>query len=155
MNFQIFSLDNEQFSHLFGEEPQFLAEHGVQRVTVDDNPGYPCRVTLRDVDMGKTVLLMNYEHHPALSPCRSSHAIFIQEWAEQASIAKNEVPEMLRTRLISLRAFDASGTMVDADIADGGELEAMIDHMFISESVKYAHLHNARPGCYLARVQRA
>jgi hypothetical protein len=155
MNFHICGLNRGHFSHLFGKSAQELAEYGVERMTVDEKPGFPCRVSLQDIDVGKTVLLMNYEHQSALSPYRSSHAIFVQEWASQADLGKNQIPEVLRIRLISVRAFDASGMMVDADIVDGGELEEMIDRMFSIESVGYLHLHNAKRGCFVARVERA
>lgn len=155
MNFQICGLDNGQFGHLYGKDPQVLAEYGVERITVDGKPGFPCRVSLQDVDIGKTVLLMNFEHQPAPSPYRSSHAIFVQEWAEQADIARNDIPEMLRIRLISVRAFDVNGMMLDADIVDGSELEAMINRMFSIESASYLHLHNAKRGCFVARVEPA
>ncbi len=154
MNFQICGLNLGHFSHLFGKSAQDLALDGVVRMTVDEKPGFPCRVSLRDVDVGKTVLLMNYEHQSALSPYRSSHAIFVQEWADEADLGKNQIPDVLRIRVISVRAFDASGMMVDADIVDGNELEGMIDRMFSIESVRYLHLHNAKPGCFAARVER-
>ena len=155
MSFQIRGLDCGQFSHLFGKAADVLAEYGVERLTVDSSPGFPCRVSLRDAEIGDNVLLMNFEHQPALSPFRSSHAIFVKEGAIPAIIGKNEVPEMLRIRLISVRAFDSAGMMVDADIANGRQLEAIIAHMFSLESVTYLHLHNAKRGCFVARVERA
>ena len=155
MCFQISGLDVDQFNHLFGKDPEALATSGVERIIVDNKPGYPCRVSLQDADIGETVLLMNYEHQPALSPYRSSHAIFVREWAGQAKPGRNEVPEMLRHRMISVRAFDSSGMMVDADIVDGRQLEPMIDRMLAIESVSYLHLHNAKRGCYAARVDQA
>ena len=155
MCFQISGLDVAQFSHLFGKDLEALAKSGVERMIVDNKPGYPCRVSLQDADIGETVLLMNYEHQPALSPYRSSHAIFVREWAGQAKPGRNEVPEMLRHRMISVRAFDSSGMMVDADIVDGRQLESMIDRMLAIESVSYLHLHNAKRGCYAARVDQA
>lgn len=155
MSFQISGLEVDQFGHLFGKDLEALAKFGVERMIVDNKPGYPCRVSLQDADIGETVLLMNYEHQPALSPYRSSHAIFVREWASQAEPGRNEVPEMLRHRIISVRAFDSSGTMVDADIVDGHQLESMIDRMLAIESVSYLHLHNAKRGCYAARVEQA
>lgn len=155
MNFQICGLDIGQFSQLFGKDSRTLDEHGAERMTVDGNPGFPCRVSLQDAEIGETVLLMNYEHQPASSPYRSSHAIFVREGASQAVIRKNEVPEMLRIRLISVRAFDSAGMMVDADLVDGRYLESMIDRMFSIGSVSYLHLHNAKRGCFAARVDRA
>ena len=155
MSFRISGLDVDQFSHLFGEDLETLSKSGVERMIVDNKPGYPCRVSLQDADIGDTVLLMNYEHQPALSPYRSSHAIFVREWAVQTKPGRNEVPEMLRHRMISVRAFDSSGMMVDADIVDGRQLESMIDRMLAIESVSYLHLHNAKRGCYAARVDHA
>ena len=155
MCFQISGLDVDQFNHLFGKDPEALATSGVERIIVDNKPGYPCRVSLQDADIGETVLLMNYEHQPALSPYRSSHAIFVREWAGQTKLGRNEVPEMLRHRMISVRAFDSSGMMVDADIVDGRQLEPMLDRMLAIESVSYLHLHNAKRGCYAARVEQA
>ena len=98
---------------------------------------------------------MNYEHQPALSPYRSSHAIFVREGARTATTASNEVPEMLRIRLISVRAFDETGMMVDADIGEGDHLEKFVNRMLSMPSVSYLHLHNAQRGCFMARVERA
>jgi hypothetical protein len=77
MNFQISGLDEGHFRYLFGQDAEELAKYGVERMTVESQPGYPCRVSLKDVEIGETVLLMNYEHLPVASPYRSSHAIFV------------------------------------------------------------------------------
>lgn len=154
MDFQIYGLDVDQFSHLFGLDNESLTKSGVERMTVDSKPGYPCRVSLQDADIGESVLLMNYEHQPARSPYRSSHAIFVRESAAQANPCRNEIPEVLRCRMMSVRAFDSSGMMVDADLVDGRQLETMIARMLAIESVSYLHLHNANRGCYAARVER-
>lgn len=154
MAFQISALGADQFSHLFGQTEDELAQSGVQRMLADDCPGYPCRVSLEDAEVGEPVLLMNYEHQPAASPFRSSHAIFVREWAIQARPGDNEVPEFLRKRLLSVRAFDGRGMMLDADVVDGHDLEPLIERMFANHSADYLHIHNARLGCYAALVLR-
>lgn len=154
MGFQISALKIDQFRHLFGQDQESLARQGVQRKVVDNNPGYPCRVSLRDAEVGEEVLLMNYEHQSKLTPYRSSHAIFIRESANQALPDRNEIPKMLRHRLLSVRAFDPSGMMIDADVIDGEQLESLIERMLANESVDKLHLHNARTGCYIALAQR-
>lgn len=155
MNFQISGLDEGHFQHLFGQSPEVLAKRGVERMTVESQPGYPCRVSLKDVDIGETVLLMNYEHLSALSPYRSSHAIFVKEGARGAIVGKNQIPEMLRIRLLSVRAFDADAMMIDADVVDGHDLEPTIKRMLAIESVDFLHIHNAKRGCFIARADRA
>jgi len=60
---------------------------------------------------------------------------------------------MLRTRLLSLRAFDAHGMLVDADVVDGRALEPALDRLLADAA--YVHVHFAKPGCYAALVRRA
>ncbi len=155
MRFQISALNVDQFSHLFGQDRESLARLGVQRMVVDNDPGFPCRVSLRDAEIGETVLLMHYEHQPMPTPFRSSHAIMVREWASQATPDRNEVPEMFRHRLLSVRAFDASGMMIDADVVDGERLESLIEHLLENGSTENLHIHNAKLGCYAALVERA
>ncbi len=155
MEFQISALNIDEFSHLFGQDDTALAQFGVQRVVADDCPGYPCRVSLQDAEIGETLLMMNYEHQSAASPYRSSHAIYVREFATQASPGKNEIPELLRNRLLSVRSFDTSGMMLEADVVDGWKLERSIDQLFENDAVDYLHIHSAKRGCYAARVERA
>ena len=155
MAFQISALDIHEFSHLCGENSETLSKLGIQRIVVDNSPGYPCRVSLQDAKVGENVLLMNYEHQPVKSPFRSSHAIYVREEAVQARPDKNEIPKMLRHRLLSVRAFDAAGMIINADVIEGEGLESSIDGMLANESAEYLHVHNARLGCYMALVERA
>jgi hypothetical protein len=154
MGFQISALNIDQFSHLFGQDRETLAKQGVQRVVVDSNPGFPCRVSLRDAEVGEKVLLMNYEHQPMPTPFRSSHAIFVRESTSQAIPNRNEIPKMFRHRLLSVRAFDKSAMMIDADVIDGERLESLLEHMLANKSTDILHIHNAKLGCYAARVER-
>ena len=155
MGFQILALDAEQFSNLPALDDTELARLGVERHVVDAKPGYPCRVSLLDCDIGDTVLLLNYEHQPANSPYRSSHAIFIREGASTASIEPNQVPEQLRIRTLSVRAFDKAGMMLDAEVIAGDELEPLFTRLFESTNTEYLHVHNAARGCFAATVVRA
>ncbi len=155
MNFQISGLDEGRFQHLFDQAPEVLAKHGVERMIAESRPGYPCRVSLEDVNIGESVLLMNYEHLPGSSPYRSSHAIFVKEGASRAIVAKNQIPEMMRIRLLSVRAFDANEMMIDADVVDGRDLKSTIENMLSIESVDFLHIHNAKRGCFIARADRA
>ncbi len=155
MGFQVSALSIDQFSHLFGQDGEVLAQSGVQRVIADDCPGYPCRVSLQDAAIGESMLLMNYEHQSAASPYRSSHAIYVREFASQARPNKNEIPESLRIRLLSVRSFDNSGMMLEADVIDGRQLERLVEQLFNNDTVDYLHIHSAKRGCYAARVERA
>ena len=154
MDFEISALEKDEFSHLFGLDDETLAKHGARRMKVDSNPGYPCRVTLKDAEIGETVLLLNYEHLAVDTAYRSSHAIFVREGASTRSPIVNQIPDQLKSRLLSIRAFDADGMMVDADVVDGTGCEPLIQRMLDDRRVDYLHIHNARRGCYAARVDR-
>jgi hypothetical protein len=155
MSFRITGLDAKPFRHLYGLSEAELAAHGAIRYVAESKPGYPDRVEMRDVEPGESVLLVNYEHQRANSPYRSSHAIFVREGAEVAYDRVGEVPQCLRMRPLSLRAFDDKGMMVDADLVEGDGVEVLINRMFENPNVAYIHAHNARRGCYAARIDRA
>ena len=104
---------------------------------------------------GEPVLLLNYEHQPAASPYRSSHAIFVREHAREATPGVNEIPEVLSRRLLSVRGFDAHGCIAKADVVEGAALKETIADFFESSEIAYLHVHNAKYGCYAARVDRA
>lgn len=155
MNFQISGLPLNQFSALFALSDEELARHDAVRMTADKRPGFPCRISLKDAEIGERLILLNYEHLDAASPYRSRHAIFVSESATEAHLAVDEVPEQLRSRLLSVRAFDAQDMMQNAEVAPGTALESVIEQMFADPSVTYLHIHNAKRGCYAARVERA
>jgi hypothetical protein len=152
--FRISALPLEPFVPLFPLSDAELASHGGLHYVADKKPGFPCRVSLLDAEPGERVILVPFPHHAVDSPYRASGPIFVREGAKQAMLAVNEVPQSVRGRLLSIRAYDADGLMVDAEVADGRELEGQIERFFASPNVAYLHLHNARPGCYSCRVDR-
>lgn len=155
MSFQIHALCPEQFEPLFALSDDELAKARATRAIADAKPGYPCRVTLADAEIGETVILVNFEHQSADTPYQASHAIYIREHAKQAFPDVGTVPEVLASRLISIRAFDNKHFLVDADVVDGSSLSQSIPAMLQDPGVAYLHLHNARQGCFAARVTRA
>jgi hypothetical protein len=155
MGYRIAGLDPAPFRHLYGLSDAALAAEGVIRMTVTDTPGAPCRVTLADAEPGERVLLLNHVYQSADTPYRGSHAIFVREGAENVAAFVDTVPEVLAIRLLSVRAFDAAGMMTDADVVEGGALEALIARFFADPDVAYLHAHNAKRGCFAARIDRA
>ncbi len=126
----------------------------MRRMIADEKPGFPCRVSLADAEVGETVLLLPFVHHDVASPYRASGPIFVRRGAATAMPAVGEIPLMFRHRLLSVRAYDAGGMMVGAEVVKGSELEPSIGHLFARERVNYLHIHNASPGCYNCRVVR-
>jgi hypothetical protein len=141
MTFRITGLDPVPFRPLFGLPEEDLARLGVLRFVVDSTPG-------------ETVLLLNHECQPARSPYRARHAIYVREFAQAAYDCVGEVPEVMRARLLSLRGYDTRGMIVDADVVEGRDIEALIDRLFDQPAIAYIHAHNAKRGCYSGRIDR-
>ncbi len=106
MSFQITALDHRGFARYFAMSADELAANHAVRVTATSKPGFPCRVSLADAEVGDDLVLVNFEHQPGASPYRAAHAIFVREGVAQARPAVGETPEVLRARTLSLRAFD-------------------------------------------------
>lgn len=155
MSFRIRGLAPTEFSHLFGKSDAELRALGVHRYCVDEAPGFPDRIEMRDLEVGEVALLLSYQHLDVASPYRSSHAIFVREGATRAYDAVDEIPDVLSRRLLSVRAFDGDGMMTDADVIEGGMLRQRIERMFVDEDVVFIDVHNAKRGCFAARVTRS
>lgn len=143
------------FRPLFGLDEATLATRGVARVVADASPGYPCRVTLEDADPGETLLLLNLRHLDGDTPYRADGPVFVRESARATRILRDVVPQQVRQRLLSVRAYDAAGWMQDAEVAEGTRLEPLIQRFFDDDRVAFLHVHNARRGCYACRIDRA
>jgi len=159
MDFRISGLPVEPFVPYFSMSDAELLAHGARRVvaTASAVPQLmpPCRVSLRDAEPGEVSILMNYPHHVTpTSPYRAAGPIFVREGVREAASVINQVPAQQRIRLLSVRAYDADGIMVDAEVMEGSELEAVIRTMFARYDVAFLHAHNARRGCYSCRIDR-
>jgi hypothetical protein len=155
MSFRIVGLPAENFRPLFAlSDAELVTRGAVRRIADDRQPGYPCRVSLTDSRAGDHLILVNYEHHAVNSPYRMRFAIYVRE-GEETFEAVNEVPEQLRRRSLAVRAFDTDAMMVGRELAEGRDLEAVVEQLFANPRADYIHAHYAAAGCYAARIERA
>jgi Protein of unknown function (DUF1203) len=155
MNFRIQGLSPAPFLPLYGLSDDELADRNAKRYIADSKPGFPDRIEMRDAEPGERLILVNYVHQPAATPYHAGHAVFVLEGAEKTYDAVNEVPEVLRRRILSIRSFDLNHWLVEGDVCDGRELEATIQRILAKPEAAYLHVHYAKPGCYAARIDRA
>lgn len=153
-NFQIVAQPFESFAHLFLLTDEALAAQGARRITVDHSPGYPCRVSLEDAEVGEQVILTPFRHHDVDSPYQSAGPIFVRASAQTAKPEINEVPPILGHRLLSVRAYDERAMMMGAKVVEGERLAHTIRGFFDDKKVFYLHVHNAGPGCFSCSVNR-
>ena len=155
MSFRITGLSPTPFRHLYGLPDDELTHLGARRYVADKSPGFPDRIAMRDVEIGERVLLINHVCQPAETPYRATHAIFVREGAETAYDRVGEIPEVMKIRLMSLRAYDSGHMMIDADVAEGDSVEPLIERLLANPKVAYIHAHNAKRGCYSGKIERA
>jgi hypothetical protein len=155
MSFQLAGLAFAPFAALFSLSDHALSELGAQRLTATAKPGFPCRVSLADAEIGEELLLLPFAHQPERSPYRASGPIFVRREARQCRLAPGEIPDYVRLRLMSVRAYDSAHLMIDAAVCAGEEAASAILGMFADLNVAYIHLHNAKRGCFSCRVDRA
>ena len=154
MSFRITGLDPAPFFRLYGLDDDALGAEGARRCVADTTPGYPDRIEMREAEPGERLLLVNFTHQRANTPYRSSHAIYVLEGAQTRYDRVDEVPEVMRTRALSVRAFDASGMMLDAELIDGSEAARTFERLLAEPGVACLHVHNAARGCFSGRVER-
>jgi len=151
MRFHYSGLDPDIFEPLFALTDSDLAARGIQRMTAE--PASPCRITLQDAPLGESLLLLPFEHQSANTPYRASGPIFVRQG--QAAYDSQDMPPAFRSRLLSVRAYDAAGTMRDADVVQGTEAENLFAHLLAEPQTAYLHVHYAKRGCFGGRVTRA
>lgn len=154
MRFQIEALPQDTFQSLFALEGQALNALGAARIRIAEPHSAPCRVSLADAEPGEELILAPFEHQGASSPYRASGPIFIRPGAARARPEPGEVPDVLRRRMLSVRAYGARHEMVEADLADGRELEPLIARLLARADASYLHVHYAKRGCYAAKILR-
>ncbi len=155
MSFRITGLSPEPFRHLWDLPDEKLAHQGARRYVADSKPGFPDRIEMRDAEPGETLILLNHACQPAPTPYRATHAIFVREGATEPYDRVGEVPEVMRVRLLSLRAYNEAGWMLNADVVEGAVIEPAIERLLANPAVSYLHAHNAKRGCYSGRIERA
>lgn len=155
MNYIVEGLSPEPFQHLFGMTDEALEQHNVKRCVCNKEHSFPDRVSMRDLDIGETALLLNHTSMDKETPYKASHAIFIKEELQSPYKAENEIPDVMYRRMLSLRAFDKDGMIIHAGLASGDDIEQTIKTMLLDPEVEHIDAHNAGRGCFSGRISRA
>lgn len=154
MTYAMTGLAPAPYANLFMLSDTDLAQHGARRVTATASPGFPCRISLQDAEIGETVLLVHHVSHDVPTPYRSAYAIYVRDVAKSAEFRDCLAPVM-QGRTLGLRGFDSAAMLRDARLATPGEAEAAIVSLFDNPEIAYIHAHNAAYGCFIAQIDRA
>ncbi|WP_342361574.1 DUF1203 domain-containing protein [Terrarubrum flagellatum] len=156
MNYRAVGLDPEIFAPFFTMSDDELRVRGATRMIADRGGAYPCRVSLKRADKGEELVLVNHEHRTAPhSPYRARGPIFVSRAATEKREYVGELPPMMREVMLSLRAYDERGFLVEGEICEGPYADRVLRRMLSDEKVAEVHAHFARQGCFAARFTRA
>jgi hypothetical protein len=154
MTYRISGLDPAVFAALRDADEATLEAHNAKRVVAANKPGFPCRVSLEDAEVGESLILLHHVSHDVATPYRSAYAIYVRETAGQAATYIDELPPVFANRPMAFRAFDADGMLRNAALAAPGEADVAIRTLLEAPEIAYIDAHNAAYGCFAARVER-
>ena len=155
MTYAINGLSPHAFDLYRGLDDDQLAGLSARRITVTSKPGFPCRITLEDADVGESVILLHHVSHDVATPYRSAYAIYVRENALAAATYRDSIPPVFLGRPLAMRAFSPDAMLLTARLALPGEAEAAIVELMADAAIEYVDVHNAAHGCFAARVERS
>jgi hypothetical protein len=125
---------------------------GAVPAVAGDGP-YPVRCCLSDAQDADGVVLASVMPFRGESPYAARSPVYVH--AERCSgYSENTgvIPEMLRGRLLSVRAYDGAHMLTGTEVLQGTELEGAIERLLDDGPGAYLHVHFAGPGCYACRI---
>jgi hypothetical protein len=150
--FQVVPLPTEVADRARRAAKAGAADHAV--VIADSPTGYPCRHCLRFAKPGERLILFPYASIPAGHPYSETGPIFVHAEPCERYRATHEYPEDLR-RGRAFRAYNASYDMIDAEVANVKEPEAIVEKLLQNPETAFVDARSVTRGCYTFRIQRA
>ena len=123
-------------------------------LTVESPGSSPCRHCLRWAQPGERVILFPYSAIPSGHPYSETGPIFVHANECQRYSATNEYPADFRSGRV-FRAYDSKFNIIDAQIANGREPEAVIQELFQNPDAAFVDVRSVTHGCFTFRIQRA
>jgi len=100
------------------------------------------------------VILFPYTAIPAGHPYSETGPIFVHAEPCERYGATHEYPEDLR-RGRAFRAYNTSYDMIDAEVANVNEPEAIVEKLLQNPETAFVDARSVTRGCYTFRIQRA
>ena len=128
--------------------------HSIQRVVAQKT--YPCRHCLREASGANGMLLLSHQAPEPRSVYGHPTAIFLCAQGCARFDEPDAIPDIVRNRHVSLRAFKSDGMM----LYDANELvqreghDAAIRRIFECKAVAFINAHTAKAGCMLCHIVR-
>jgi hypothetical protein len=117
--------------------------------------GYgPCRLCLQTFQVGTDERLL-FTYQPFTDPAAlpAPGPVFIhRERCDRYD--GTELPQALRPLPLAVEGYGAGGALLVQRRVGTSPFDAILNDVFETEQVRYAHLRNAEAGCFIARIDR-
>jgi len=153
MAFRCIPIDTETATRFRTQEVDDGGNAILHRVA--DGPS-PCRHCLREARDGEDLLLLSWHLPRPRGIYWTPSPIFLHAQDCPRFDAPNAIPEIVRSRLVSVRAYDADGLcLYDLGHAgDGDEIDIPLARAIDDSRTEFVNIHTAKPGCLLCAVER-
>lgn len=128
-----------------------VSDHAI--LPADSPRGYPCRHCLRWAQPGERVILFPYSAIPSGHPYSESGPIFVHAEPCQRYEATQEFPPDFRSGRV-FRAYNSHYDMIDAEVVNGTEPEAVIEKLLNNFETAFVHARSVTRGCYTFGIER-
>ena len=127
------------------------------RRAISTGTGAPCRHCLRNGTAGEEMLLGSYHLPGPTGIYWTPSPIFLHARNCAAYTGQDEIADIIRTSLISVRAYDADQIILYdlGQVAEGPHADAPLARALADPRTAFVNIHTAKPGCLLCRVDRA
>ena len=122
-------------------------------VIADSPRGFPCRHCLRWAEPGERLILFTFAAIAPGRPYSESGPIFVHEDRCERYPATHEYPAEFRQGR-AVRAYNADHSMIDAQVVNGEEPEAIIESFLGKPETAFVHVRSASHGCYTMQIER-
>jgi hypothetical protein len=108
----------------------------------------PCRHCLRIPKQPQAMILLSYQVLPDTGPYAEIGPIFIHAEPCERYAALTTFPQDFGSRPLVLRAYDSTGSIVDAVVSDPGNAERDAVAFFENPSIEEVHVRHVSYTCF-------
>lgn len=119
-----------------------------------DPDRHQCRVCLRMTEPYEEYLLFSHSPFVQRTPYSERGPIFIHARDCEPYTETDEFPEEF-PRDIVLRAYDTAGSIVEAELSRGDDLEQLASAILARPGVSFVHARNRTYGCFMFQFEAA
>jgi uncharacterized protein DUF1203 len=133
---------------------QTLVDDFGNHLTVSQSDPAPCRHCLRITQPGERLVVFAYCPFENSGPYAEVGPVFVHADRCESYDDRNRFPDDFRQRVLTMRGYNQDGLIEAAELSGSGNPEALIEHLFSNERVRFIHVRNPAWGCYDFRVDR-